>query len=292
MSETLAAGSGVEHCPLTEQRPTGSYPHSLLSFLSLPAAGWVVESRFLPLGMGRAGVTWRGPRKPWLEHRREPETRLSDGPWTGGDATLIVLLPTVFNWVKQPRGCLWPRMPTRAAPRSAIQDWEHPFAQLEALARLPRDRGGGGCSSPPASVAALLQAGKSRGAHIEFLGVNLPWETSARTGEMRDTLQAQPQPLCFPLEHLDGHVPSRNKGSRRGLMLRLGLMAQEGRTGVGRQGESGPSLQGPSWLPGPAARPLANPARSPGSQWQPPAGFHGSGKKLMLMKSPRRERRP
>lgn len=119
----------------------------------------------------------------------------------------VVLLPTALNWVKQPRGCLSPRMPTCAAPRSAIQDWEHPFAQLEALARLPRDQGRGSCSSPPASVAALLQAGKGRGAHIEFLKVNLPWEASAQAGVMLGTLQAQLQPLWFPLEHLDGHVP-------------------------------------------------------------------------------------
>ena len=57
-------------------------------------------------------------------------------------------------------------------------------------------------------------------------------------------------------------------------MLLLGLMAEVG----GGRARLGKGPLGPSCLPSPAARPLPSPADSPGSQWQPPAGFHGSGK--------------
>lgn len=60
MGEMLAAGSGMEHCLLTEQRHTeriNPTPLSLCffaSFLPLPMVGWMVERLFLPLGHGQS----------------------------------------------------------------------------------------------------------------------------------------------------------------------------------------------------------------------------------------------
>lgn len=57
MGEMLAAGSGVEHCLLTEQTHTqGIIPahFSLCLFLPLPMVGWVVERLFRPLGHGQS----------------------------------------------------------------------------------------------------------------------------------------------------------------------------------------------------------------------------------------------
>lgn len=57
MGEMLAAGSGVEHCLLTEQRVQQGIIHarSSLFLFSPPSHGWVVVERlFLPLGHGQS----------------------------------------------------------------------------------------------------------------------------------------------------------------------------------------------------------------------------------------------
>lgn len=58
-------------------------------------------------------------------------------------------------------------------------------------------------------------------------------------------------------------------------VLLLGLMAEPAQGGGGIRKRLG---RDSSDCPSPAARPLPSPAHNPGSQWQPHAGFHGSGK--------------
>lgn len=64
-----------------------------------------------------------------------------------------------------------------------------------------------GCTAPPPSLAAHLQAGKGKGAHTRFLRANLPWEANTWAGVVLGTLQACPHLLGFPPEHLDVLVP-------------------------------------------------------------------------------------
>jgi len=99
MGETLAAGSGAEQRPLTEESPTGNYPCLLLSFHLFSPFPWLggwLKGCSCPGGMAKAGVAWRGPRKPWLRHRRELKIRLSNCPWSGGGGLACSFGPNDF----------------------------------------------------------------------------------------------------------------------------------------------------------------------------------------------------